>query len=274
MTEKRISVCVLRVGGTNCDEETKRAFGDLGVKASTVHTGAFVGGRDSLLNYDVLVFPGGFSYGDHVRAGAIWSKRLLAQLGSYLRSFLDEGKPILGICNGFQVLVEMGLLPGFDGIEELPKAALAPNNSSKFECRWVYLRHDNAGKCIFTKNIRKGEVLAMPVAHMEGKFILPKDKEKAYLKRLVDNDQIVFRYCDEKGAYADGRYPDNPNGSLSDIAGICNPDGNVFGLMPHPERAYYSWQMNGSTYAGRYGNGRKIFESVVVSIRDKLNSAR
>lgn len=270
MKREGINVCILRVGGTNCDAETKRAFNDLGVRAEVVPTNKIVKERN-LLEYDALVFPGGFSYGGYVREGAIWGKEIIAKLGYELRKFVEEGRLVLGICNGFQVLVEAGLLPGFEGISESPKAALAPNTSIKYECRWAYLKHENSGKCIFTKRIPKGKRVFMPVAHAEGRFIFPKENENEYLRRLDGNDQLVFRYCDENGEYADGKYPMNPNGAFHDIAGICNPDGNVFGLMSHPERAYYGWQLPDWTRRSRmpiYGDGRLIFESTVEYLRE------
>lgn len=265
MRREDIRVCILRVGGTNCDMETQRAFNDLGVKAEVVHANRVIRNH-SLLDYDVLVFPGGFSYGDYVRAGAIWGKGLIAKIGGDLKKFVKEGRLVLGVCNGFQVLVEAGLLPGFDGTSEHPEAALAPNTSTKFECRWIRLKHENSGNCIFTKHIPKGKTVFMPVAHAEGRFIFSKENEGAYLKRLYGGDQLVFRYCDETSAYAEGRYPTNPNGAFHDIAGICNPEGNVFGLMPHPERAYYGWQLpdwTGRLKTLKYGDGRLVFESAV-----------
>jgi len=265
MKKNEIRVCILRVGGTNCDVETKRAFEDLSLKADIRHINDIVKNQD-LLDYDVLVFPGGFSFGDYVRAGAILAKSFLAKLEKDLKIFVDEERPILGICNGFQVLVEAGLLPGFDGISEYPEAALATNIPIGYRCRWVYLKHENEGQCIFTSKISKGETLRIPVAHAEGRFIFPKEKETDYLERLYENDQIVFRYCDERGQYAEGRYPDNPNGSFRDIAGICAPDGKIFGLMPHPERAYYGWQLPDwirMKETPRYGDGRLIFKSII-----------
>ncbi|MFQ6095073.1 MAG: phosphoribosylformylglycinamidine synthase subunit PurQ, partial [Candidatus Bathyarchaeia archaeon] len=177
-----------------------------------------------------------------------------------------DGRPILGICNGFQVLIEAGLLPGFDGMSKHPDAALATNVPIGYRCRWVHLRHENEGNCIFTSKIPKGKIVRIPVAHAEGRFLFPKEKENHHLKRLYDNDQLVFRYCNERGEPAGGRYPTNPNGSFHDIAGICNPDGTIFGLMPHPERAYYGWQLPDWTRTGMseaYGDGRLIFESMV-----------
>jgi phosphoribosylformylglycinamidine synthase len=270
MKPQDIRVCLLRVGGTNCDAETKRSFEELGVRAKVVRVNE-VARRHSLLDYSALVFPGGFSYGDYVRAGAIWAKWIVARLGRELEAFVDEGRPVLGICNGFQVLVEAGLLPGFDGTSAVPEAALATNISG-YTCRWINLKHENKGKCAFTSKILEGKVLRMPVAHGEGRFIFPKEKEKQLLRRLVENDQLVFRYCDSEGEYADGEYPANPNGSFYDIAGICNPEGTVFGLMPHPERAFYWWQQPDWTKRKKmqqYGDGKLVFESLVSYLEKK-----
>jgi len=267
-----VKVCILRVGGTNCDAETKRAFEDLGVKAEVVHLNEVVRKRN-LLEYSALVFPGGFSYGDYVRAGVIWAKGIVAKLGGQLKEFVREEKPVLGICNGFQVLVEMGLLPGFDGISEYPEACLATNVPIGYNCRWVYLKHENNGSCIFTSKIPKGKVVRIPVAHAEGRFIFAKEKEKEYLERLYDNDQLVFRYCTEEGKYAEGRYPANPNGAFHDIAGICDPSGKIFGLMPHPERAYYGWQQSDWTSMTKVpgdGDGRLVFKSLAEYLSNKL----
>jgi len=271
MKKEEIRVCIMRVGGTNCDAETKRAFDDFGVRAEIVHLNEMVK-KGNLLDYSALVFPGGFSYGDYVRAGAIWAKGTLAKLRYDLRRFVEEGRPVLGICNGFQVLVEAGLLPGFEGVSEYPEAALATNVPIGYRCNWVYVRHENSGRCLFTQKIQKGKVLRMPVAHAEGRFLFSKEKEDNYLKRLYDNDQLVFRYCDENGEYAKGRYPINPNGAFHDIAGICDPSGTIFGLMPHPERAYYGWQLPDWTKEERipkYGDGKLVFESVVEYLRKK-----
>ncbi len=262
MKKEDINVCILRVGGTNCDVETERAFRALGVGVEVVHTNKIIRERN-LLKYDVIVFPGGFSYGDYVRAGAIWGKGIVSKLRCELRKFVEgEAKLVLGICNGFQVLVEAGLLPGNESL----RAALAPNTFIKYECRWIYLKHENSGKCIFTQKVPKNQTVFMPIAHAEGRFIFSKENEEESLVRLYENDQIVFRYCDENGEYADGKYPINPNGAFHDIAGICNPDGNVFGLMPHPERAYFGWQLPNWTSRSkipRFGDGSLIFESVL-----------
>lgn len=272
MKREEIKVCVLRVGGTNCDAETKRAFEELGVHVEIAHVNEVVK-RQNLLDYHALVFPGGFAHGDYVRAGAIWAKWMLAKLGKELRVFADENRPILGICNGFQVLVEAGLLPGFEGITEYPEAALATNFPPSYNCRWIYIRHENKGKCRFTWKIPEGKILRIPVSHSEGRFIFAKEKERRFLEKLEENDQLVFRYCNRNGEYAEGRFPTNPNGSFYDIAGICNPEGTIFGLMPHPERAFYWWQQPDWTrqkQMSSYGDGELIFESLIEHLATKF----
>ena len=269
---EEIKVCVLRVGGTNCDAETKRAFEELNVQAKILHVNELVK-RGNLLEYHALVIPGGFSYGDYVRAGAIWAKWLSAKLGKEVKNFVEENRPILGICNGFQVLVEAGLLPGFEGISQYPEAALATNFPPGYNCRWVYLKHEHRGKSVFSWKVPKGKVLRIPVAHSEGRFIFAKKKENQFLNRLYENDQLVFRYCDKHGEYAEGHFPTNPNGSFHDIAGICNPEGTIFGLMPHPERAFYWWQQPDWTrqeQMAQYGDGKLIFENLIEHLTKKF----
>jgi len=272
MKAEEIRVCILRVGGTNCDAETKRAFEDLDTKANVVHINEVVNKRN-LLDYHILVFPGGFSYGDYVRAGAILSKAVIAKLGNDLKQFVQEERPILGICNGFQILVEAGLLPGFDGLSKLPQAALATNVPIGYRCMWIHLKHVSKGKCVFTSKIGADSVIRIPVAHGEGRFIFEKGKQREHLGKLSERDQLVFRYCTGEGDAAEGKFPVNPNGSFNDIAGICDSSGTIFGLMPHPERAYFRWQQPDWTRRerlGKYGDGRLIFESVVEYLTRKF----
>ncbi|MEM2904601.1 MAG: phosphoribosylformylglycinamidine synthase I [Candidatus Bathyarchaeia archaeon] len=265
-------VCILRVGGTNCDRETKRALEQEGVKAEVVHLSRLLKEK-RLDDYHGLVIPGGFAYGDYVRAGAILGKQIASNLGSGLASFIEKGKPVLGICNGFQALVEAGLLPGFRRHVGVPEAALATNSSARFECRWVHLKHENRGRCIFTTRLARSAVIRLPVAHSEGRFVFAKEREEELFELLLDNDQLVFRYCSEGGAAAEGIYPLNPNGSLRDIAGISDPSGTVLGMMPHPERACAYWQLPDWTSVkgrGLAADGRLIFESMVDYILAKL----
>jgi phosphoribosylformylglycinamidine synthase subunit PurQ / glutaminase len=271
MNLEDVKVCVMRVGGTNCDAETQRAFVELGVQAETVQVSELIK-RHNLLDYNVLVFPGGFSFGDYVRSGVIFARHLSAKLGKEVEMFVDEGRPILGICNGFQILVEYGLLPGFSGISDYPEATLTTNEPAGFKCEWVHLKHVNRGNCMFTSSIPEGKTVRFPIAHGEGRLLFPKEKEEALLKKLVDEDMLVFRYCTKDGEAADGKYPQNPNGSFHDIAGICNPEGNIFGLMPHPERAMFWWQQPDWTrqqQMQQYGDGKLIFQSIIDKLTKK-----
>ena len=258
----------MRVGGTNCDAETQRAFQELGVKADVLHVNELAKQRN-LLDYSVLVFPGGFSFGDYVRSGVIFARSLGVKLGKEMDTFVDEGRPILGICNGFQILVEYGLLPGFEGVSAYSEATLTTNVPQGFKCQWIHLKNENKGKCVFTSKIPTGKILRMPIAHGEGRFLFPVEKERQMLQKLVDNDMQVFRYCDENGNVANGKYPINPNGSFFDIAGICNREGTIFGLMPHPERAMYWWQQPDWTRQKQmmqYGDGKLVFESLIATL--------
>jgi phosphoribosylformylglycinamidine synthase len=263
MRKSEIKVLLIRAPGTNCDDETKRAFEDLGVQTDVIHTKKVF--KEKMLDeYDILVFPGGFSYGDYVRSGAIWAKECEYRIGKDLETFVDEGKPVIGICNGFQLLVEAGFLPGFKGISKYPEAALA-NNTTGYQCRWIKLKFVNGGGCAPLRYLPKDYLMRVPIAHGEGRFIFPLEKEEECLKKLYKNDQLLFRYAKEDGSFADMELWDNPNGAWHDIAGICNPQGNVIGLMPHPERAYFWWQTpywNRDKYQD-YGDGRVFFESIV-----------
>ena len=256
-------VLILRAPGTNCDEETARALREAGAEAHIVHTNKLLSNEVDLFHYHGLVLPGGFSYGDRVRAGAIWASKLKSKVRERLVQYALDGNPILGICNGFQALIELGLLPFTERPDLNPRAALAPNASPKFEARWVYLKCER-GRCIFTRRV--SGILRMPVAHSEGRFISDG-------KELIERGQVVLRYVKPDGTPANGEYPFNPNGSMFDIAGICNERGNVFGLMPHPERAVYGWQMPDHTSARRYSgyaDGWHIFRSMVEYIEDEI----
>ncbi len=261
-----VKACVLRVGGTNCDIETKIALEDLGLDTEIIHMNQLLKGQRKLEDYHLLVIPGGFSYGDYVRAGAIWGKKLISKIRRDLESFIDKGKAIVGICNGFQVLVEAGILPGLNGLSEHPKATLATNASAKYECRWVHLRYQSSS-CKLLSKLKEDIVLRIPIGHGEGRFIASKE----VLEEIVKHNLVIFTYCKPDGSPANGEYPYNPNGSMLDIAGICNLKGNVMGMMPHPERAYFGWQMPGWTCNNEpqpYGDGRLILESIVEYVKN------
>lgn len=268
----------MRIEGTNCEQESLESFKRLGTNPELVHLKQLLhidcnkDEKRDISDYQCIMIPGGFSSGDYIRAGAIFAARIKSKLNKDIVKFVKEEYPILGVCNGFQVLIELGLLPGIDDIiSSVPNACLSINDSNRFECRPTFLKHENNGKCVFTSKIKSGDIRLIPSAHAEGKLLFPLDKQEIYLKKLEDNDQIVFRYVDPDGSYAG--YPWNPNGSISNIAGICNNIGNVFGLMPHPERTYFKyqhpdWTRNKSN--GNIGDGRAIFESVLDYISKRF----
>ena len=264
-----IKVLILRTAGTNCDQETKVAFELLKTKVKMVHVNDLIKGAEKIYNYQIVALPGGFTYGDDIAAGRILSNELKMKLRSELERFIKRNGLMIGICNGFQVLVKTGILPGNRNWEQ--KFTLSCNDSGKFEDRWVYLKRPvvssqlpvaghqiPASKCVWTKGI--SDVIYLPVAHGEGKFIT---ESKEVLEKLKNEGQIVFQYCDNKGK--DPGYPDNPNGSQEHIAGICDKTGRVFGLMPHPERCVFRTQHPRWTREKLAGipDGLKIFKNAI-----------
>jgi len=221
--------------GINCDEETAFAFEKAGAESRIVHVNDLIASPGLLGQFQILAFPGGFSYGDDTGSGNALANKVRNKLWADLMKFVKAGKLVIGICNGFQVLANLGLLPAVGGSYGERTIALAHNNSARYECRWVSLVNGSK-KCVFTKGI---EVLGIPVAHGEGKFIASQE----LLKKLSENGQIVFRYA-KQGKPASGEFPFNPNGAMDDIAGICDETGRIFGLMPHPERNIFFTQQH------------------------------
>jgi phosphoribosylformylglycinamidine synthase len=263
-------VAVLSIDGTNCDEELVTGFRLLGADAEVVDLKQLTGSsrdpayRRRLSDYHIVMFPGGFSAGDYVRAGAIMAARVRSSLWKDLRDFTrTSGNLVGGICNGFQVLVELGLLPGrFAGSPSTQQAILTTNASARFECRPTYVRWES-GNFLPLGGMPRGRVFYFPSAHGEGRFVLSGEKG-ATLRELKDNGQILFRWTDPEGLAAG--YPWNPNGSEDDVAGITNRDGNVFGLMPHPERAFDLHQYPDWTRRSRTdgdGDGKVFLKSLV-----------
>jgi len=219
---------IIKTDGTNCDEEMRFAFELAGSEAETIHMNEIFSGTKKLSDYQIMGIPGGFSHGDDVMSGKILANELLYRLGDELQKFVSSDKLILGVCNGFQVLVRTGLLP-FGG-SPAEDASLIINSNAKFMSQWEGLEIQNAN-CVFTQGM-DGEKVEYPIAHGEGKFIVKNDE---VMVRLQKNNQIVFTYTN------------NPNGSAGDVAGICNESGKILGLMPHPERfilptQYYNWR--------------------------------
>lgn len=230
---------ILHANGTNRDAEAAQAFELAGAQAEIVPLNHLRAKEKQWSDYQLLVLPGGFSYADALGAGKLLALDLQVYFADQVREFVERGKPVLGICNGFQALVKAGLLPS--PIRACPEhsegrgdggevtATLTFNASGRFECRWVTLV-PRSQACIWTRGLQ--EPIYCPVAHGEGNFMLA---DPGVLETLQTRDQIALTFAQADGTPADGAYPDNPNGSLADIAGVCNPQGNVLGLMPHPE---------------------------------------
>lgn len=275
MKRENIRVAVLRIEGTNCEEESYLAWKRLGAASEKVHLKQLLGEdvtpreRRDIRDYHIFMIPGGFSAGDYIRAGAIFGARMKSGLREDLKNFVEEGKPVLGVCNGFQVLVEMGFLPAMDGtVSHIPEAILATNDSNRFECRPTLLRVEENRRCVFTRNYEEREIILFPCAHAEGKFTM-ESQEK--LELLKQKEQVVFRYTGPEGE--NPVYPWNPNGAMDHIAGICNSKGNVLGLMPHPERVFYgitdpTWTRKGLDRSR--GDGRPLFESALEYVEDNF----
>lgn len=270
MEHKKPKVIVLRTAGTNCDQEAAFAFQSCGAEVDSVHINKIFSKKTRLEDYHILVIPGGFTYGDDIESGRLLANELRLKLGEELCHFIEDGKLMIGICNGFQVLVKAGILPGHLSEEEYhkhdssQKATLTFNDSGKFEDRWSYLKVE--GNSVWTKGLER--IVYYPVAHAEGKFI-PQDQ--GILRKLQQNGQIALRYCDKEGQRAD--YPVNPNGSIDDIAGITDRSGHILGLMPHPERHFRFTQHPFWTRLknnGRYGQGARVFQNGVDYVKKNL----
>lgn len=238
---------ILRAPGTNCDRETAFAFEQAGSQVDAAHVNELLRREKLLSDYQIMVIPGGFTYGDDISAGKILANELRLKLGEEIRRFVADGRLILGICNGFQVLVKAGILP-----ELSSPLTLAGNDSGRFECRWVYLSANETSPCIFTRGI---STMYLPVAHGEGKVAVA---EPGILN-------VALYYADETGNIQAG-YPYNPNGSIDNIAGICDASGRIFALMPHPER-FVRWSQHPRWTREpwkEYGDGFRIFLNAVA----------
>jgi phosphoribosylformylglycinamidine synthase len=250
------NVCVLTGFGINCDNETFTAFELAGAVPKKVHINDLIHKKDSLENYHVLAFPGGFSFGDDIASGKVFANKFRFSLKKDMKAFIEAGKLTIGICNGFQTMVKMGLIPALDGGSFSQQVTLTFNDSGRFEDRWVHLEPDKKSPCVFTKGMSRFPV---PVRHGEGKLVCGPE----VLKRLRDERLAVLRYVNADGSKP--KYPANPNGSLDDIAGLCDPSGTLFGLMPHPEA--YLFKTNHPRWTREKvpptGLGRKVFENAV-----------
>jgi len=244
---------ILHANGTNRDLDAAQAISLAGGEPVIRHINELRRSKASWADYRMLVVPGGFSYADALGAGKLMAIDLNSYFADELQRFVELGKPVIGICNGFQTLVKAHVLPGQQDIE----ATLTFNQAGHFECRWVTLLA-RSQKCVWTRGLE--QAVECPVAHGEGNFYT---RQAAMLAQLAANDQIALVYAGPDGAPAGGVYPHNPNGSMSDIAGICNPAGNVLGLMPHPENHIFAQQHPRWTRGAKGGLGLPLFENGV-----------
>lgn len=257
-----VRALVLTGFGINCDGETQTAFMRAGAQADRVHLNDVIAAPAMLEDYQIFAVPGGFSFGDDVASGKILANRLRYRLGDALRKFVADGKLMIGICNGFQVMVKMGILPMENG-QFRQEVTLTHNDSGRFEDRWVRLGVAPGTRCVWLKGIT---ALELPVRHGEGKFIPIDDMT---LSRLKANGQVALRYLAADGTPARGRFPENPNGSIDDVAGICDASGRVFGLMPHPE-AYVDRHHHPRWFREvlpEEGAGLQVFRNAVEYVR-------
>jgi phosphoribosylformylglycinamidine synthase subunit PurQ / glutaminase len=260
---------ILRTAGTNCDVETAHAFELVGAQSVLMHLNRLLEDPEQLQTFQILAIPGGFSYGDDIAAGRIFANQMAHHLHDPLHEFIAAGKPIIGICNGFQVLVKTDLLPGPLAGLEGQNCTLTNNDCGRLVDRWVRLA-PRSKKCVWTADLE--QTIELPVAHGEGKFV-PADQNVREL--LWKNDQVALVYVRADGSAAEGQFPDNPNGSVDDIAGICDQTGLVFGLMPHPERHLISlqhpaWSRLHSGSLAAPGAGVHLFRSAVEHAIDAV----
>ncbi|MCU0916691.1 MAG: phosphoribosylformylglycinamidine synthase I [Planctomycetes bacterium] len=262
---QEVRAIVLRAAGINTDVETEYALELAGARADRVHINRVIEDKDLLAQYHILIFPGGFSYGDDVAAGRIMANQVIHHLTDAVRRFIDDGKLVLGICNGFQVLVKAGILPGGDGFRQ-EEVTITGNDSGQYEDRWVYLAPQSP-RCVF---IEPGRRIYVPVAHGEGKVVTCSDEA---LQRLQADGLVAYTYVDRDGRQ--GPFPINPNGSMASIAGLTDRTGRVLGLMPHPERFVRRTQHPHWTRlaADLDPDGMTIFRNAVRYVRENLLQA-
>ncbi|MBI5390072.1 phosphoribosylformylglycinamidine synthase I [Candidatus Woesearchaeota archaeon] len=252
-------IAIIQFPGTNREDESIRAIAAAGLEPVLVRWN----NTGDLASFDGYFLPGGWSYEDRIRSGVIAAKDPLMKI---IKAAANKGKPVIGICNGAQILVEAGMIPG---IENRVEMALAPNRTG-FWCFWTHL-HCSApqGRSVFNKLIHPGEIMSVPIAHGEGRFVT---KNPAVITSLRKNNQIIFQYCDARGIITDA-FPTNPNGAILNIAGLCNPAGNVLAMMPHPEVASFKKQLPG--FHGTFEQGEQlapahlIFQSLADFLRSK-----
>ena len=269
MKRSEIKSLVITGFGLNCEKETAAACRLAGSAAELVHLNDLLAGKTTLEKYHFLTFIGGFSFGDHLGSGTVFANRVKFNLRDQLRKFVADGKLVIGICNGFQTLTRLGMVPALDGDYFTQTAALAHNDSGVFRDDWCHLKANPASPCVFTRGL---DLIRLPLRHGEGKFVA--DPET--LAEIEARNLVAFRYANADGTAAT-EFPANPNGSLNSIAGICDPTGRVFGLMPHPEAFLSPYNAPDWTrvkaVSGRLpeeGDGVAIFRNAVDYIAENL----
>jgi len=257
-----VRVLVLTGLGLNCEEETAHGFRACGARADLVHLSDMLASDRPLTDYQVIAMIGGFSFGDHIAAGVVYANRLRYRMFDRILRFVGDGGLMIGICNGFQTMVKLGLLPGIDGNYGERVATLAANDRLGYRDAWVSVRADPASPCVWTRGVDR---MDLPARHGEGKFLT---RDEALMQRLRDEHLIAVRYVDE-GGEATQQWPWNPNGSPDAVAGVCDPSGRLFGLMPHPDAYLYGFnhpQWARKKLEGSFelrGDGLKIFQNGV-----------
>lgn len=260
-------VMIITGYGLNCEAESCRAWERAGAQPERVHLHDLLENPRRLHDVQALMFIGGFSFGDHMGSGHVFASRLRHRMADDLRRFVEDGKLVLGICNGFQVLVKLGLLPGLDGEFLSPKLALIQNDCGSFQDRWVHVRFEPASACPFTGDLG---VMAIPVRHGEGRLFT---QDKDLLARLETEGCVACRYVDPGTGEPASAFPHNPNGSLNAIAGLCDPSGRVLGMMPHPEAFLFrenhpTWDRDRPGKGGsQAGDGLRLFTNAVACLR-------
>jgi phosphoribosylformylglycinamidine synthase subunit PurQ / glutaminase len=261
------NVLIITGYGLNCEAESKYAWERAGASAELVHLNDLLGRPARLHDYSALMFIGGFSYGDHMSSGHVFALRVKHRMREDLQKFVGDGKLVLGVCNGFQIMVKLGLLPGLDGDYFAQKLSLMQNDCGAFQNFWVRLRFEPQSPCVFTRGL---DFMPLPVRHGEGKIFTP---DEDVLARVEAQGGVACRYADPATGEATLEFPHNPNGSLNAIAGVCDPTGRVFGLMPHPEAYIYpenhpQWDLHRAR-GGQpaEGQGLAIFRNAVEHLR-------